>query len=178
MILLSVATTSKSLRAHHEGTQGKEDEHDTADLKKIFFVVETNINFRNFWETVIEYKVILKGTHLCFYRPLGLDLCAFVRSQVKEKDRMLLGNFVKHSFCTAQPAQLINIKNVITYQRDRSNRYSGGNDPSSHHSQTCAQRVAEDTWRTQWKTVNSEYLTYFIFLGDTYHRHRHRRHLL
>ena len=75
MILLSVATTSKSLRAHHEGTQGKEDEHDTTNLEKIFFVVvETNINFRNFWETVIEYKVILEGTHLCFYRPLNSDL--------------------------------------------------------------------------------------------------------
>ena len=97
MILLSVATTSKSLGAHHEGTQGKEDEHDTADLEKIFFVVvETNINFRNFWETVIEYKVILEGTHLCFYRPLGSDLYTFVATQAKEKDRMLFGNFVKH----------------------------------------------------------------------------------
>ena len=46
MILLSVATTSKSLGAHHEGTQGKEDEHDTADLEIFFFVVvKTNINF-------------------------------------------------------------------------------------------------------------------------------------
>ena len=63
---------------------------------------------------------------------------------------MLLGNLVKHSYALyVQSAQLIDIKNEITYQRDRANRYSGGNDPSSHHSQTCAQRVAEDAWRTQ-----------------------------
>ena len=50
MILLSVATTSKSLGAHHEGTQGKEDEHYTADLEKIFLLLllKQIINFLNF----------------------------------------------------------------------------------------------------------------------------------
>ena len=135
MILLSVATTSKSLGAHHEGTQGKEDEHYTANLEKIFVVVETSINFRNLWETVIDYKVFLEGTHLCFYRPLGLNLYTSVTTKVKEKDRMLLYNFLKRGYVLhGQQAQLIDIKNVITYQRDRPNRYSGGNDPSSHHS--------------------------------------------
>ena len=42
MILLSVATTSKSLGAHHEGTQGKEDEHYTANLEKIFAILRLN----------------------------------------------------------------------------------------------------------------------------------------